>query len=138
MTFATNQSTSKTFFALPGNPVSAFVTFHLFVLPALRFMTGYKPEKCLLPTINVHLQDKSYNLDPRPEFARAKVTFDSKSGKFHAKITDNQISSRIASLIDADIFVQLPGAAEVDGGVIKEGAELQAKIIDQFFVSKIY
>jgi molybdopterin biosynthesis enzyme len=30
------------FFALPGNPVSALVTFYLFVIPALRKMSGHQ------------------------------------------------------------------------------------------------
>jgi gephyrin len=32
----------KWVFALPGNPVSSFVTAHLFVMPALRKMAGYR------------------------------------------------------------------------------------------------
>lgn len=42
MTFSTFQhkGQKKYFFGLPGNPVSALVTFHLFVLPALRKMSG--------------------------------------------------------------------------------------------------
>ncbi|KAL1131284.1 hypothetical protein AAG570_010902, partial [Ranatra chinensis] len=44
-TFATcigQDGRKKMVFCLPGNPVSAFVTFHLFVLPALRILSGYK------------------------------------------------------------------------------------------------
>ena len=43
-TFATIIRGSKTtyFFALPGNPVSAMVTFYLFVLPAIRKLAGFK------------------------------------------------------------------------------------------------
>jgi len=41
-TFATlnHDGHKKLFFGLPGNPVSAFVTCHLYVLPALRQMAG--------------------------------------------------------------------------------------------------
>lgn len=43
-TFATlkHSEKDKLFFALPGNPVSALVTFYLFVFPALRKMSGYQ------------------------------------------------------------------------------------------------
>lgn len=56
-TFATISSSSpsaeKLFFALPGNPVSATVTFYLFVLPALRKMAGFKDWE--LPVLNVEV-----------------------------------------------------------------------------------
>ena len=41
-TFATlnHDGHKKLFFGLPGNPVSALVTCHLYVLPALRQMAG--------------------------------------------------------------------------------------------------
>lgn len=34
----------KVFFALPGNPASALVTFYVFVVPALRALGGWKEE----------------------------------------------------------------------------------------------
>ena len=34
----------KVFFALPGNPASALVTFYVFVVPALRALGGLKEE----------------------------------------------------------------------------------------------
>lgn len=42
-------------FALPGNPASALVTFHLFVLPALRKLGGWNPDRCQLPQIRVQV-----------------------------------------------------------------------------------
>lgn len=134
MTFASNKSTGTSYFALPGNPVSAFVTFHTFVLPALRFMVGFPEVKCTLPTINVILEDDSFELDERPEFVRAMVTFSKKTGRLGAKITANQISSRLASLINADVLVHLPRAV-VGSANIKGGFELKASVINQFFIS---
>lgn len=42
-TFATvkKDGSTKLVFALPGNPVSAAVTFNLFVVPALRRLSGW-------------------------------------------------------------------------------------------------
>lgn len=51
MTFASKDN--KYFFGLPGNPVSAFVTFHLFALPAIRWAAGTKRDKCTLAEIQV-------------------------------------------------------------------------------------
>ena len=36
-------------FGLPGNPVSSFVTFELFVRPAIRALAGYPPNRLLRP-----------------------------------------------------------------------------------------
>lgn len=44
-TFATcifEDQKKKLLFCLPGNPVSATVTFHLYVLPALKTIAGFK------------------------------------------------------------------------------------------------
>ncbi|CAG8453862.1 8482_t:CDS:2, partial [Funneliformis caledonium] len=50
-TFATigTEKSKKLIFGLPGNPVSATVTFYLFVLPTLRKLAGY--EHWNLPTV---------------------------------------------------------------------------------------
>ena len=45
--------THKTLFALPGNPASALVMFHVFVVPALRRLGGYVPERCQFPLVKV-------------------------------------------------------------------------------------
>lgn len=54
MTFAANAD-GRCVFGLPGNPVSSFVTFHLFVLPALRYITNYDVNKLSLPVITVEV-----------------------------------------------------------------------------------
>lgn len=45
----------KFVFALPGNPASAIVTFHVFVVPALRRLGGWAKEQCQLPRIRVQV-----------------------------------------------------------------------------------
>jgi molybdopterin molybdotransferase len=45
-------------FGLPGNPVSHFVCFHLFVAPALRGLTGAKPQIFLQGTLASELADE--------------------------------------------------------------------------------
>jgi gephyrin len=135
MTFASNGEVS--YFALPGNPVSAYVTFHLFVLPALRFMCGYPKPKCILPTISVILQKDKYELDSRPEFARAKVSYSMSKALYYAHMSDNQMSSRLASLIGADVLLHLPGGTKKAPFIIR-GSKLKATIIDQHFVSEYH
>jgi gephyrin len=132
MTFATNGKNS--YFALPGNPVSAYVTFHLFVLPSLRFMCGFPKAKCFLPEINVILQIDKYTLDPRPEYARGRVTYNKENGLYYASMHENQMSSRLASLINSDVLLHLPGATTSRPTLNKE-FKLKATIIDMHFIS---
>lgn len=91
-------------FALPGNPVSASVGFHLFVLPALRRMAGWvKPENVLMP---VTVQN-TIQLDPRPEFHRVQVSV-GPQGNMIAESTGKQQSSRMLSMVEANGLLQLP------------------------------
>lgn len=46
----------KFLFALPGNPASALVTFHVFVVPALRRLGGWPVERCQLPRVKVQVR----------------------------------------------------------------------------------
>lgn len=132
MTFASKENTS--YFALPGNPVSAYVTFHLFVLPALRFMCGFPISKCKLPLINVILENNKYKLDARPEFARASITYSINKGIYFASMQENQMSSRLASLINADVLLQLPGGTDKTPFAIK-GSKLKAFVLNHHFIS---
>jgi molybdopterin biosynthesis enzyme len=54
----TNRETDNLYFGLPDNPVSAFVMFHLFVLPALRYSCGWDLAKCTLAEITVEVRKK--------------------------------------------------------------------------------
>ncbi|XP_062562815.1 molybdenum cofactor synthesis protein cinnamon [Armigeres subalbatus] len=135
-TFANKEKTL--FFGLPGNPVSAFVTFHLFALPALRKYLASTNEapfilaKCNLPNISVELLTDSYELDPRPEFARASVI--SKNDKLYVQITEKQISSRLKSIVEADVLLHLPARSPSKTKVTK-GERLTASILRADFIS---
>lgn len=132
MTFGSNGKVN--FFALPGNPVSAFVTFHLFVMPSLRYMCGFPKFKCTLPEINVILNQDKYVLDSRPEFARGQVSYDAKKGLYYVILHNNQISSRLASLINADVLVHMPRAT-ANRGILNRGSKLKASLINLHFIS---
>lgn len=47
---------AKPVFALPGNPASALVTFHVFVVPALRKLGGWPKSACQYPRIRVQVR----------------------------------------------------------------------------------
>ena len=96
-TFVTveHEMETKCLFGLPGNPVSALVTFQLCVRPALRKLAGWNPLRCSHPIITVRLTH-SIPLDlERPEYHRASVRWDESTRLFHATSTGKQASSRL-------------------------------------------
>ncbi|KAA8900505.1 hypothetical protein FN846DRAFT_958841 [Sphaerosporella brunnea] len=117
----------KQIFALPGNPASALVTFHLFVLPALRKAAGYEPWE--LPRVRV-VAEQDLPLDPRPEFHRVFVAM-RHDGRLGATSTGGQRSSRIGSALAANAVVALPAKGQVGEkrervGVIPKGEMVEA------------
>ncbi|XP_037809005.1 molybdenum cofactor synthesis protein cinnamon [Lucilia sericata] len=131
MTFASKDD--KYFFGLPGNPVSAFVCFHMFSLPAIRWASGWTYEKCMLPVVQVTLQNPNVALDPRPEYMRATIT--SKNGQLYATITGNQMSSRLQSIVGADVLVHLP-ARTATKTEAHAGDILPASVLRYDFITK--
>ncbi|KII94617.1 hypothetical protein PLICRDRAFT_185708 [Plicaturopsis crispa FD-325 SS-3] len=115
-TFATipAHGKAKPVFALPGNPASALVTFHIFVVPALRKLGGWPAEQCQLPRVRVQLHD-SMRLDARTEFHRVIIRAGTEG--LQAYSTGGQRSSRVASLSGANGLVILP--PRVEGGPVK-------------------
>ena len=61
-------------FGLPGNPVSAFVTFHLFVQPAVLKMMGAADESLLLRQVPARLGARVQNDGSRPHYLRGRLT----------------------------------------------------------------
>jgi gephyrin len=96
----------KSIFSLPGNPASALVTFHLFVLPSLHQMAGDPFPG--LPRVSVKVAGQPIRLDAaRPEYHRALVQV-SKQGLLCARSTGGQRSSRVGSLHQANALLCLP------------------------------
>ncbi len=60
-------------FGLPGNPVSAFVTFLKFVRPALRKMSGAADENLGLRQVSACLAKEVENDGDRPHYLRGKL-----------------------------------------------------------------
>lgn len=100
---------SKVIFSLPGNPASALVTFHLFVLPSLQQLEGKTPPG--LPKVTVTLAH-DFPLDKaRPEYHRAIVSV-GKDGVLSATSTGGQRSSKVGSLRGANALLALPSGSE--------------------------
>lgn len=110
-------------FALPGNPVSAAVTFSLIVAPCLRALSGVNdPEPRRLHCTLA----QSFSLDPsRPEYHRATLRWNQNAQMPVATSTGNQISSRLLSMRNANVLLELPKGQ----GVIEAGSIVSAIIL---------
>ena len=98
------------FFALPGNPVSCFVTFHLLISYAINLFQNQI--KFPLKSITAKLQHL-YNLDiERPEYARGFIYFNSSELELQVLINGNQQSSRIRSAQNSNCLISLPKGNE--------------------------
>jgi len=121
-TFATCmfEGVKKFIFSLPGNPVSATVTSHLFVVPACRKLSGFSNP--FHTTIKATV-GKDVKLDiSRPEFHRVRVYWTPESPIPIAESTGNQISSRLLSCNSANGLLILPpgtqGNLEIKAGSV--------------------
>ncbi|KAG9244336.1 hypothetical protein BJ878DRAFT_74418 [Calycina marina] len=113
---------SKVIFSLPGNPVSAIVTLHLFVLPSLHYASGVEPAGLAKVTVKL---THEFRLDPqRLEYHRAIVTM-GKDGLLYASSTGWQRSSRVGSLKSANALLCLPTGK----GALEKGATIEALLM---------
>jgi molybdopterin molybdotransferase len=92
-------------FGLPGNPVSAFVTFLLFVRPAILRLMGARDDELLLPTTSAILVDAQRNDGDRPHYVRGQLH----AGKFTA--IGRQESHALYGLSRANALLRVPSGA---------------------------
>ncbi|XP_054011304.1 gephyrin [Hylaeus anthracinus] len=118
------QGMKKYFLCLPGNPVSATVTMHLFALPLLKMLC----EDYSTPIIVKAKLTTSYNLDPRPEYARAILKWNDEDVLPLAYSTGNQISSKLLSCKNANALLMLPGRTK-EKSELHEGDVVQAMLL---------
>lgn len=88
-------------FGLPGNPVSAFVTFLKFVRPALRKMSGAGEEHLGLRQVSARLATEVENDGERPHYLRGQL----KSGVF--TVSGLQESHALFGLSRANALLRL-------------------------------
>ena len=91
---------------LPGNPVSAMMTFELFGRPAIFTMLG-KPQAWERPRVTAITQDRIRNTDGRRFFARAIVTHEA-DGSYRARLTGPQSSGMLTSMALANGYAICP------------------------------
>lgn len=107
---------------LPGNPVSAAVTFELFGRPVVRKLLGHT--RLQRPQVTVTVENDLGERAQRRHYVRAHVNW--RDGRFVARTTGNQGSNIMTSLLNANALLVIP-----EGGVeIKAGDSAQALMLD--------
>lgn len=95
------------FFGLPGNPVSAFVGFEVFVKPALEKLGGLEIRPRLRQTATLVAPVES---DGRESYLRAIII--QENGRLTARLTGHQGSGNIFSLVRANALLIVPSGVK--------------------------
>jgi len=116
-------------FSLPGNPVSALLTFEQFVRPALLKMMGHG--KVLRPVVKAVLHDEVVRRPGRVQFVRVRLERQ-QDGALAAWSAGNQDTGMLTTSLRADGLAVIPAewgavapGSAVDVQVIRPGFELR-------------
>lgn len=112
------------FFGLPGNPVSAVITYHQLVLPALRQLAGeiFQPAPSLIAITSHALKKQPGRID----FQRG-IAY-SEKGINYVSSTGNQSSGVLSSVAKANCYIVLAQ----ESGAIAAGDAVQIIMFDRF------
>jgi molybdopterin molybdotransferase len=115
-------------FGLPGNPVSAMMTFEQFVRPALRRLAGHR--KLYRPTVQARLLETLTKKPGRLHFVR--VELERCDGEVVARGAGNQSSGALRSMTRAQGLLVFPS----EDSELAEGAYATVQVLDdEFFAS---
>jgi molybdopterin molybdotransferase len=108
-------------FGLPGNPVSAMVTFHLFARPALRALAGARTDDTRVVAV---LDEGLPRNQSRDEVVRCRLR--AEDDGWHVSPTKNDQSSHVlTSMLGADAFA-LIFAGE---GTVEQGERVPIELL---------
>ena len=108
------------FLGLPGNPVSAFVGFEVFVRPTLGRLSGLSDGS--RPIVRVRCEEEILS-DGRESYLRAVIQ--AQDGVYVAKLTGHQGSGNILSLVQADALLIIPAGVKC----VPAGQEVHAWLL---------
>ena len=108
------------FIGLPGNPVSAFVGFEVFVRPTLERLNGKMDGSRF--TVRVRCGEEIES-DGRESYLRAKISVE--NGIYTARLTGHQGSGNLLSLVQADALLIIPAGVKC----VPAGQEMDAYLL---------
>jgi molybdopterin molybdotransferase len=112
------------FFGLPGNPVSAMVTFYQFVREALLVLMGV-PKPQPLPVLKATCTSAIKKAPGRTEFQRGILSQEA-DGQWTVRVTGDQGSGILSSMSQANCFIVLPDTQ----GNMQPGATVDVQLLE--------
>lgn len=112
-------------FTLPGNPVSSYVSFEVFVVPAIRLMMGRTPYQ--RPLVRAVCQRGLSSAAGKRQFVRAQFEIDNRGA--HVTPVGGHGSHLVGDLSEANALIVVP--EDVTG--IDAGAMAQVMVLDRDF-----
>lgn len=108
-------------FGLPGNPVSSFISFEVFVRPALRTLQGRRDLD--RPTVVARLSEDVGTAPGKRTYLRVKVR--QESGRWVASLAGGQGSHQVSTLIHTDGLAVIPE----DRTTVAAGEEVRVHLL---------
>ncbi|MGC8856768.1 MAG: molybdopterin molybdotransferase MoeA, partial [Anaerolineae bacterium] len=109
------------YIGLPGNPVSAFVGFEVFVRPAIQRLGGEQVNE--RPRLRVRLAEEIES-DGRESYLRAEI-YTTADGTLQARLSEHQGSGNLFSLVRANALLIIPAGVKS----LPIGAEVDAWLL---------
>jgi len=116
---------STPIFTLPGNPVSSYVSFEVFVLPAIRRMMGRLPHR--RPMVRALLSQGFSSAPGRRQFVRGRFDIDGKGA--HVAPVGGHGSHLMGDLSEANALIVV--AEDVTS--VQVGEQVQVLVLDRDF-----
>jgi len=110
-------------FTLPGNPVSAYVSFEVFVRPVLRRMLGH--QRIYRPVVRAVLTETLMSPQGKRQFARGHLTVE--EGRYVVRPAGGQGSHMLGAMAQANCLVVVPE----DVTEVKPGTALAVLRLDE-------
>jgi molybdopterin molybdotransferase len=112
------------FFGLPGNPVSSYVSFEVFVRPALRRMIGVEP--LTRPIVRARLAEPLRSPPGKRSYLRGWLSVE--QGAYVVRQVGGSSSHLIASLAAANAFIVVPeDVTEIQAGAAVNVVQLERR-----------
>ena len=116
---------STPIFTLPGNPVSSYVSFEVFVVPAIRRMMGRLPYR--RPLVRATCTHAFRSAPERRQFVRARFEIDARGA--HVTPVGGHGSHLMGDLSEANALIVVPE----DVTSVEAGGQVQALVLDRDF-----
>lgn len=95
------ENKTKLVFGLPGNPVSSYVNFLIFIKPAILNFFGITPDNSVMAELTESIIKK----DDKRNFFRGCLEFNLEKGKYFVKASEAQSSADMMQLANANCLI---------------------------------